>query len=294
MRIGVNVPNFGPGTDPAALRRWAQTVEGLGYDLLMISDHVAITPDVAQQYPGPFYEPFTTLSWLAGITTRVRLGTSVLIVPYRHPLVMARMAANLDRFSGGRLVLGVGIGWARQEFDALGVPFERRGRLTDDHLLAMRAAWSAAADDYRAGPIPFWVGGNGEAGLRRAVRLGQAWHPLRNTLPWLREAAGRLADVAGELGRPVPAFAPRILLRLTAEPVTGPGRHAGEGTLDQVLADLDALRQLGADTVVLDPFAGDPAETLHPQTAWHALAAVAGHWDLESRDPSKEDDDDPR
>ncbi|MGW2220796.1 hypothetical protein ACWCSD_37910, partial [Nonomuraea sp. NPDC001684] len=99
-------------------------------------------------------------------------------------------------------------------------------------------------------------------------------------------------DVAGELGRPVPAFAPRILLRLTAEPVTGPGRHAGEGTLDQVLADLDALRQLGADTVVLDPFAGDPAETLHPQTAWHALAAVAGHWDLESRDPSKEDDDD--
>ncbi|MGW4407699.1 LLM class flavin-dependent oxidoreductase [Nonomuraea sp. NPDC004702] len=293
MRIGVNVPNFGPGTDPATLRRWAQTVEGLGYDLLMISDHVAITPDVAQQYPGPFYEPFTTLSWLAGITTRVRLGTSVLIVPYRHPLVMARMAANLDRFSGGRLVLGVGIGWARQEFDALGVPFERRGRLTDDHLLAMRAAWSAA-DDYRAGPIPFWVGGNGEAGLRRAVRLGQAWHPLRNTLPWLREAAGRLADVAGELGRPVPAFAPRILLRLTAEPVTGPGRHAGEGTLDQILADLDALRQLGADTVVLDPFAGDPAETLHPQTAWHALAAVAGHWDLESRDLSKEDDDDPR
>ncbi|MFI7419862.1 LLM class flavin-dependent oxidoreductase [Nonomuraea sp. NPDC049684] len=298
MRIGVNVPNFGPGTDPATLRRWAQTVEGLGYDLLMISDHVAITPDVAAQYPGPFYEPFTTLSWLAGITTRVRLGTSVLIVPYRHPLVTARMAANLDRFSGGRLVLGVGIGWARQEFDALGVPFERRGRLTDDHLLAMRAAWSAT-DDYRAGPIPFWVGGNGEAGLRRAVRLGQAWHPLRNTLPWLREAAGRLSDVAAELGRPVPAFAPRILLRLTAEPVTGPGRHAGEGTLDQILADLDALRRLGADTVVLDPFAGDPAETLHPQTAWHALAAVAAHWnleshDLESPDPSKEDDDDPR
>src|SRR4051795_5601199 len=88
----------------------------------MVSDHVVITPDVAQQYPAPFYEPFTTLSWLAGITGRIRLGTTVLIVPYRHPLVTARMAANLNDLSGGRLVLGVGVGWARQEFAAL---FER-------------------------------------------------------------------------------------------------------------------------------------------------------------------------
>ncbi|MGW3346083.1 LLM class flavin-dependent oxidoreductase [Nonomuraea rubra] len=279
MRIGVNVPNFGPGTDPAVLRRWARTVEALGYDLLMISDHVVVTPDVAEQYPAPFYEPFTTLSWLAGVTERIRLGTSVLIVPYRHPLLMARMAANLDRFSGGRLVLGVGTGWARQEFDALGVPFERRGRLTDEHLQAMRAAW-ADEDDYRAGPIPLWVGGNGEAGLRRAVRLGDAYHPLRTTLPWLRDAAQRLKAVAGELGRPVPAFAPRIVLRLTGTPVTGPQRRAGEGTIGQIVEDLEELRALGADTVVLDPFDGDPAETLHPQTAWHALAAVADHWPL--------------
>src|SRR5262245_16587973 len=159
MRIGVNVPNFGPGTDPGMLRDWAQTVEGLGFDLLMVSDHVAITPDVAEQYPAPFYEPFTTLSWLAGVTGRVRLGTTVLIVPYRHPLLVARMAANLSRLSGERLVLGVGVGWARQEFEALGVPFERRGSLTDDHLSAIRAAWDDA-DDYRAGRIPIWVGGN--------------------------------------------------------------------------------------------------------------------------------------
>ncbi|MEU5529493.1 LLM class flavin-dependent oxidoreductase [Micromonospora chersina] len=109
------------------LRQWAQTVEGLGFDLLMVSDHIAVTPDVAEQYPAPFYEPFTTLSWLAGVTRRVRLGTTVLIVPYRHPLLTARMAANLYRLSGGRLVLGVGVGWARQEFEALGVPFRRRG-----------------------------------------------------------------------------------------------------------------------------------------------------------------------
>ncbi|MGC5012241.1 LLM class flavin-dependent oxidoreductase [Streptosporangium sp. DT93] len=119
MRLGVNVPNFGPGTGPDVLRRWARTVEALGYDLLMISDHVVVTPDVAEQYPAPFYEPFTALSWLAGVTERIMLGTSVLIVPYRHPLLTARMAANLNRLSGGRLILGVGVGWARQEFAAL-------------------------------------------------------------------------------------------------------------------------------------------------------------------------------
>ena len=106
MQLGVNVPNFGPGTNPGRLRDWARTVEGLGYDLLMVSDHVAITPDVAEQYPAPFYEPFTALSWLAGVTDTIRLGTTVLIAPYRHPLLVARMAANLNQLSGGRFVLG--------------------------------------------------------------------------------------------------------------------------------------------------------------------------------------------
>ncbi|WP_101784704.1 LLM class flavin-dependent oxidoreductase [Nonomuraea indica] len=281
MQIGVNVPNFGPGTDPATLRRWARTVEGLGFDLLMVSDHVAVTPDVAEQYPAPFYEPFTTLSWLAGVTDRVRLGTTVLIAPYRHPLLVARMAANLNDLSGGRLVLGVGVGWARQEFAALGAPFQRRGALTDELLTTLRAAW-ADSGDYRAGTIPLWVGGNSDAGLRRAVRLGDAWHPLRNTLPWLREAAGRMKAVAAEEGRPVPGFAPRVVLRLTSSPVTGPGRLAGEGTIDQVAADLEELALLGAGTVVLDPFGGDPRETLRPQAAWRDLAAVAARLCLET------------
>ncbi|HET6710300.1 LLM class flavin-dependent oxidoreductase [Amycolatopsis sp.] len=275
MKIGVNVPNFGPGTDPGVLRAWAQTVEGLGYDLLMVSDHVAITPDVAGQYPAPFYEPFTTLSWLAGVTQRVRLGTTVLVVPYRHPLLIARMAANLDALSGGRFVLGAGIGWAKQEYDALGVPFEQRGKLTTEYLRTIRAAW-ADHDDYRAGPIPLWLGGHSDAGLRRALELGDAWHPLRLTMTGFRETLGRLEKLAGD--RPVPAFAPRILLRITAAPVTGPDRRAGEGTLEQVLDDLAQLRALGADTVVLDPFDSDPAETLRPEVAWRDLAAVAASW----------------
>ncbi|PZS30622.1 MAG: LLM class F420-dependent oxidoreductase [Pseudonocardiales bacterium] len=279
MQLGVNVPNFGPGTEPGILRRWAQVVESLGFDLLMVSDHIAVTPDVARQYPAPFYEPFTTLGWLAGITSRVRLGTTVLIVPYRHPLLVARMAANLNELSGARLVLGVGVGWARQEFDALGVPFHQRGALTDDHLRAIRTAWEHG-DDYRCGQIPIWVGGNSDAGLRRAVRLGDAWHPLRCTLPWLREALARLKAVADEELRSPPVLAPRIALRCTDEPITDPDRLAGEGTIDQILDDLAQLRLLGADTVVLDPFSGDPLETCHPEPAWQTLAAVAAGWNL--------------
>ena len=272
VQIGVNVPNFGPGTTPAVLRDWARTVEGLGFDLLMVSDHVAVTPDVSAQYPAPFYEPFTALAWLAGVTSRIRLGTTVVVLPYRHPLLVARMAANVDDLSGGRFVLGVGVGWARQEYEALGVPFAERGRLTDEGLRVVREAWRDEAD-YRAGRIPIWVGGHSDAALRRAVRLGDAWHGLRLTPAGFREALGRLEVIAAEEGKPLPALAPRILLRLTAEEV-GAERRLGEGTVEQVVGDLVELRSSGVEAVVLDPFVGDPEETAHPEVAWHALATV--------------------
>ncbi|WP_406151723.1 LLM class flavin-dependent oxidoreductase [Streptomyces sp. NBC_01012] len=276
MRIGVNVPNFGPGATPDNLARWAETVEGLGFDLLMVSDHVVITSDVAEQYPAPFYEPFTTLAWLAGITTRIQLGTTVLILPYRHPLLTARMAANLHELSGGRLILGVGVGWAREEFEALGVPFEKRGALTDEHLRELRTAWDDEAD-YRSGQIPIWVGGNSDVAMRRAARLGMPWHPLRFTLPWFLEAVDRLKDIAAELERPVPDLVPRITLRLMEKPVVHPDRRAGEGTIEQIFDDIEQLRLAGAETVLLDPYNGDPEETLRPESAWQALATVAAH-----------------
>jgi alkanesulfonate monooxygenase SsuD/methylene tetrahydromethanopterin reductase-like flavin-dependent oxidoreductase (luciferase family) len=273
----VNVPNFGPGTNPDVLRRWALTVEGLGFDLLMVSDHIAVTPDVAAQYPAPFYEPFTTLAWLAGITRRIRLGTTVLIVPYRHPLLVARMAANLNDLSGGRLILGVGVGWARQEFDALGVAYHERGALTDEYLAAIREAWRND-QDYRSGQVPLWIGGTSDAALRRAVRLGDAWHPLRFTPGWLTGALDRLSAIAAEQQRPQPALMPRIALRLTEAPITGEARLAGHGTIDQIADDLEQLRSLGAGTVLLDPFNGDQHEISHPEGAWRALATVADRW----------------
>ncbi|MEU3606236.1 LLM class flavin-dependent oxidoreductase [Streptomyces sp. NPDC035033] len=269
MQLGLNLPNFGPGTDPRVLREGARRAEDLGLDLLMVSDHIVVTPDVAERYPEPFYEPFTTLSWLAGITTTMRLGTTVLVLPYRHPLLVARMAANLHRLSGGRLVLGTGTGWARQEFEALGVPFTARGRLTNESLALLRHNRDAGHHD---GDIPLWIGGNSEAALRRAVEFGDAWHPLRLSLPHLRAALQRHPDL--------PGFAPRIALRLTDTPATpeDPDRPPGTGTAEQILDDLDQLRLMGATTVVLDPYHGDPKETHRPETAWRALTTIATEW----------------
>jgi probable F420-dependent oxidoreductase len=287
MKLGVHLPNHGPDTDPGRLRAWAQLAEGLGYDLLLMSDHVAVTPDVATQYPAPFYEPFTALSWLAGATTRITLGTSVLIVPYRHPLLTARMAGDLDALSGGRFVLGVGVGYARQEFEALGLDFARRGAVTDDYLAAIRAHLSEDVTshdgpfvryaDVQAGPrpapggVPIWVGGNSAAALRRTAAVGDVWHPLRFTLAQAGASLATLAELAAAAGRPTPGFAPVLKLRLVEATVTAPDRQPGHGTPDQLVDDLRALRDLGAEAVVLDAYNDDVDETRHPHRHWRAL-----------------------
>src|SRR5437870_9660425 len=192
MRVGVNLLNFGPGASPDSLAGWTQLAETLGYHFVMISDHVVMTPDVVARYPAPFYDPFVTLGWLAHATRRVELGTTVVILPYRHPLLTARLGANVDRLSGGRFIVGVGVGWAREEFEALGVPFERRGRLTDDYLRSIKQPHP-----------PIWVGGHSPAAIRRAARYGDAWHPLNARMDWLTgQGLPRLREHAERLERP--------------------------------------------------------------------------------------------
>ncbi len=276
MRFGLNILNFGTGTDPSTLLGWARFAEERGFDFAMISDHVVVTPDVAEQYPAPFYDPFTTLGWLAGQTRRIELGTTVAIVPYRHPLLTARMAANIDRFSGGRFILGVGVSWPRQEYAALGVPFERRGAITDEYLEVITRAWTedkvtfhgrfVSFTDVATGPLPvrrppIWVGGASAPAMRRAARFGDAWHPLNQRLPWLRsEGLPALRRAADAAGRPVPAFAPRLPLRLTGTTLDDGSRLAGQGTLDQVRRDLDDLAELGATHILFDTYPGTPDE----------------------------------
>ena len=292
MKIGVNLLNFGPGVSPESLARWTSVAEAIGYHLVMISDHLAITPDVQGRYPAPFYDPFTTLTWLAGLTRRIELGTTVIILPYRHPLETARMAAMVDRFSGGRLIFGVGVGWARQEFEALGVPFTRRGAMADDYLAAIRACWTSDVASHE-GPFvsfrdvgttprplrsphpPIWVGGSSDAALRRTVRFGQGWHPIRPRVSWLRETGlPRLRAIAASEARPVPALCPRIRLRLTEAPMPD-DRVAGEGTIDQVREDFRGLHALGATHVVLDTYFDDPEATRDHEKAFRMLATIA-------------------
>jgi probable F420-dependent oxidoreductase len=291
MKVGVNLINFGPGVTVDAMLRWTRLAEALGYHLVMTSDHVAVTPDVSSRYPAPFYEPFTLLGWLAAKARRLELGTTVIIVPYRHPLETARMTAQVDNLCGGRFIFGIGVGWARQEFEALGVPFEKRGAMTNEYLEAIKTCWThdvASFDgrfvrfrdvDTTPRPLrtpPIWVGGGSDAAMRRAVVHGDAWHPIRIKLPFLREALPKLRKMADEAKRPVPALCPRMHLRLTEKPVVDDGRVMGHGTLDQVRGDLAALHEMGASYVLLDTvIAEDVQATKQHEVAFAMLGTLA-------------------
>ena len=265
-------------------------MESLGYHLVMISDHVAITPDVQEKYPAPFYDPLVCLSWLAANTSTLELGTTVLILPYRNPLLVARMGANIDQLSGGRFILGVGAGWAKGEFQALGGPFDQRGAMSNEYLAAIKALWTSDLASYNGRfvsfesvntaprPVrephpPIWVGGSSDAAIRRAVRFGNAWHPIRFQIPWLREdGIPRLRRVAEAENQPVPNLCPRIKMHMTGSPVAEEGREAGEGSMDQVRRDLEAL---GARYVLLDTYLDDPEATRRHEPAWRTLTALA-------------------
>src|SRR5690348_13642624 len=191
MRFGIHLPQYGRAAGADAIARVAQHAEELGFADVWVSDHLAVPSDAP--YPPAFlYEPVVTLTWAAAATTRVGLGTSVLILPYRRPLHLAKELASLDRLSDGRLIVGAGAGWLAGEFEALGVPIRQRGAVTDEAIDVMRACWdtdgpvnfagrTVTLDNLKFQPrparrVPIWVGGTSEAALRRAVARGDGWH----------------------------------------------------------------------------------------------------------------------
>jgi probable F420-dependent oxidoreductase len=186
MRLGIHLPQYGRAGSPDAIRRVAVRAEQLGFADVWVSDHVVQPAD--QGYPSPYlFEPLLSLGWAAATTERIGLGTSVLVVPQYHPLVLANSLASLDRLAGGRLTVAAGVGWSRAEYEALGQDFSTRGARLDEALEIFRTVWSDDPASYHgehydftdlrvlpqpAAEIPIWIGGTSPAALRRAARHG--------------------------------------------------------------------------------------------------------------------------
>jgi probable F420-dependent oxidoreductase len=194
VHFGVILPNFGSESSPARIRAFAEAAEGLGFDSVWVTEHIVVGSEAVDPY-GRVYDPLVTLGWIAGWTERVGLGTSIVLVPLHNPFHLAKEVATLQELSSGRVTLGVGVGWHRDEFEFMGVPFEGRGRRADDAIRLMRALWQGessftgrywsydkATAEPRPDPQPqIWVGGSSERAVRRARALGDAWHPSRGS-----------------------------------------------------------------------------------------------------------------
>ena len=195
MQLGIHLPHIGRKASPDNLKRAAIQAEELGFADVWVSEHI-IVPAGSPYPPSPnFWDPVLTLTWAASVTSRVRLGTSVLVLPMRHPLPLAKELATLQNLSQGRLILGAGVGWLEAEFEALGVPFRERGRRMDEGIALMKAVWGqdpvtfptnwieAKVDNMRSqpqpvSPIPIWIGGSSDAAIKRACGL-DGWHGSR-------------------------------------------------------------------------------------------------------------------
>ena len=213
MKIGIYLRNMGPNATRATLRECAQAADALPIDDLWVFDHIAIPREESEGSGGLYVDPLGTLAFLAGVTERIAIGTGVLVLPYRPALLVAKWAASIQVLSGGRLQLGVGIGWMESEFRALGVPRSRRGALSDEALELLHRCF---ADDEvetngqrflflpRPARPPIYVGGSGEHALRRAASLGDGWMPARKEPPELEEPIRTLRNLARAAGKAPP------------------------------------------------------------------------------------------
>lgn len=294
MRLGIFLPQAGGLATPAAVRDVAQAAEALNFDGVWAGDHLVLPLGQREPYPfnpagqfpvsaeQPWLAPFTLLAYLAGQTQRIGLGISVCILPYRHPIENAKLAADLDILSGGRFRFGVGAGWWAEEFEALGVPFAERGARSDEQLEAITALWrdpapSFAGRYYQFPPValepkpvqqprpPLWVGGNALAAARRAGRFADAWHPAVYDTPPERAAAGLAVarEAARAAGRAPEAvtlamWMPATLTDGASDAVPGWESGTVSGSPAQLTAILRTYAAAGAtDTVLV--MGGSPA-----------------------------------
>lgn len=282
MKFGTWIPNCRDLATPEIIRHTAVRAEQLGYDSVFVSDHVVVPNAYVDRFGAGIYDPLITLSVLAGATSRVLLGTTVLIVPYRNPVLTAKMIASLDALSGGRVVLGIGAGWVPEESAMLGVPFAERGAMTDEYLAAMRELWTNPAPSF-AGKYtqfselhfepkpmqkphpPIWVGGHSPAALRRAAAIGSAWHPINRPVEDIRAGRTEIVRLCEARGRAMP---PAVTMRIDTcvlqagrrapAPIHGGSMLAGEP--DALVDEIGQLAAAGVEHLVLEFLAANGAE----------------------------------
>ena len=293
MKYGVILPNVGPLAHIDSLARIAQNAEHLGYDGVFLSDHIAIPSYLRSVYPyrsdGRFpltasdriLEPVTTLAYLAAVTSRLQLGFSVLVLPYRHPVLNAKMLGTLDVISNGRLIVGAGVGWMAEEFAALDSNFEARGAVTDEHIALLKAFWTNPEPNVRGthysvagvgmapSPVskphpPIWTGGISPPALRRAATIADGWHGVRQSPADVARVAAQISDLRASRGETMDGFtiSLRAGLDVTDEPFVGSSRTPLRGSPEQVASDLVGYREAGLDYLVVEPRAATPEQLI--------------------------------
>ncbi len=274
MEFGCHLPVYGPAAGRATVLGFARHMEDLGFDALWASDHVVLPVTIRSRYPysptgefplppdAPFLEPLTVLGLIAGATERIRLGTSVLVLPHRHPVLLAKMLATLDHLAGGRVILGAGVGWMREEIELLGGDHDRRGAWSDEALRVLRACWTEDRPAFAGrffrfdpvgfapkparGSIPIWIGGDTPAALRRVATLGDGWHAAFPTPAALEAGLARLREACRAAGRDPQTVTLSVRIGLAAR------RSAAE-----LVDELKTLEGLGVQHVVLESRARD-------------------------------------
>lgn len=283
MKYGVVLPQFGKFASQDAIRRMAQGAEALGWDSVWFTDHIVVPNDLTGRMSETFYELFATMGYVAGCTSRVKLGTTVVVLPYRHPLLTAKQVATLDHLSGGRIILGVAFGWNREEYEMLGVPFAKRGQRADECLAAMKECWTAEHprfegefyrfSDFAFSPKPLqrphppiWIGGNDHRSLQRAVDFGDGWHPisgprLRFSIPVFQSRIDELKRLAEAKGRDPGELAISLHTTLAFDMAV---EMEGDpftliGSTDEITRNVETCRELGVSHLILSCWYGIPS-----------------------------------
>ena len=280
MQFGVTIPNNWGIADPQHVLAMGPVAEELGYDSIWVMDHLFNNGYIRERLDDkPYYHPLATLSYLSATTKQVKLGTSVLVLPYHHPVELAKYAATLDQMSGGRVILGVGVGAMTEEFAALGIPFRQRGALTNECIAVMKELWTNPDPSYQSrrwsfsdlkfSPkplqqphIPLWIGGSSPGAKQRTATMGNGWHPSGLSPEEFRLGRQEVRQLTAAAGRDPDALTMSIRVEVEAHGRPSSARAQDRARLpgndpEQMIAGIQAYQNAGVDHVVLALNTGD-------------------------------------